>query len=198
MEVDLSPSLGEVAASIKSVSVKAKIRLSLIGEEVPCKVGCNHCCSRLIYISMAEAIIIRNYLVKNGLWADVEKRAKDLQDFAMKLDSVTWFTMNLKCPIMNPNTGKCEAYEVRPPACSVHFVLSDPSSCDPWSTEKMSYAQFDMIDLFEDFAKSLQRTCGDNMMIPLPIPIALLTAERMSVKSGLTLDEVISTIAKNT
>jgi Fe-S-cluster containining protein len=198
VEVKLSESLAPVAAAMREAAARAKVRLATVGDGVPCRAGCNHCCSRLVTVSLAEATVMREHLVRSKRWAAVRARAAELEQLSRDVDSTTWFTMNVKCPVLNPETGTCEAYDVRPPACSVHFVLSSPSSCDPWSTDRPDYIPMDMSDLFDDFSKTVERKCGGGFMsLPLPMPMALLVSEKTAVRSGLTLDEVISVIARN-
>lgn len=198
MEVKISSVTDAIASAMMDASVKSKVRLSVINEQVSCKPGCNHCCSRLVYITVAEAVVMRKRLEKLGYWKSVRTKAESLNRKSMSVDSKTWFLMNIKCPVLDLETGKCMAYEVRPPACSTHFALSNPSSCDPWSMEQSQYIPWSMSDIFEEFAKTVSRNCEGIMSTILPMSTALLVSEKASDRSGLTVDEVLAFVAKNT
>lgn len=199
MEVRLKSAVSEVALAVMDTAKKSEVRrLSMLGDNTSCKPGCNHCCSRAISITIAEAVIIREYLIKKKKWSLVEKKASELEKLSLSLDPRTWFTMNLKCPVLNSETGLCEAYEVRPAACSTHFAVSNASSCDPWSTEAVEYVPVDMVDMFEKFGEVVERNLGRSYFSSsLPLPAALKISEAVSNRSGLTVEEVITTIARN-
>lgn len=199
MKVDLSRALDPVRNAMIEASTSSKLRLSVIGGDTPCKAGCNHCCSRLVSISLAEAAIMVERLKADGQWTAVEKRAVEIEQLSKEVDGITWFKMNIKCPVLNPETGLCEAYEVRPATCSTHFVMSSPNSCDPWSTEPMNYVPVDMVDLHANFVKTLERECGKGIMsVPLPLPAAIRVSSRLVSRNGMTLDEAMALIARET
>src|SRR5580704_3221587 len=136
MDINLASTLGVVKVAMKEASDKASLRhLQIYQEKIKCKPTCSACCSRQIYLTIAEAIIIHEYAKKSGNWPEIENRAKAIMALARDTPPVAWFKMNIMCPILDPITKLCTTYETRPPACSTHFVTSDPKLCDPWHTE---------------------------------------------------------------
>lgn len=195
MEIKLSTALDAVRFAIGDVAQKAvKRRLTVYGNKIPCKSGCNGCCSRLVYISMAEAILIYEYLVENGSWQVVATAARKQFQLAQQTDPLAWFKMDIKCPILDQKNGTCLAYKMRPAKCSTHFVTSNPAVCDPWNPVGGRYESVDMVDLQMEFEKRLESAIDGHgiMQVLVPIPVAILLAERIQIQSGLSLQSAIS------
>jgi Fe-S-cluster containining protein len=195
MEIRLSQALGPVKLALMDTAVQtANRRLRVLGNKSPCGPGCSNCCSRLVHISVAEGILIYERLVKNGKWLNVRKNAREQFPIIHDIHPLTWFKMNRPCPVLDPDTKTCRTYEVRPAACSTHFVSSDPKLCSPWSTSTGDYKSEDMSDLLESFQKRLEE-CVDGfgiLKLELPLPVALLLAERISIQSFTELDKAVS------
>lgn len=195
MDIHLATALGSVRLAVGDTAQKASNRrLNVYRDEVKCKPACHGCCSRPISISIAEATIIYEYLVANGRWPKVRDRARAQFMIAQSTEPIAWFKMNVKCPVLNHETGMCSSYEVRPPACSTHFVKSDPDGCDPWNMSAIDYESVPMDDLYSEFQEKLKFSVGEHgiMSMVTRIPVALLIAERIRVKTNLSLDEAIA------
>ena len=141
-------------------------------------------------------MVIFDYLVKKDKWADVKKEAQKQMPIIKKLNHLSWFKLNYECPILDKDTKKCKAYTVRPVKCSTHFTESPAAVCDPWSVSAEKFIPLDMTDIEEEFEKKLYENINDFgiFKIELPIPIAILFAERISQKSNQTFNQVISMI----
>lgn len=163
---------------------------------VPCKVGCAHCCSRYSKISVAEATLIYEYLKKNETWTGVRGRARAQFQIIRQTEPLSWFKLNIKCPILNPETNKCLAYKIRPPLCAIHFVTSSPDICDPWSSQQGKFVLHDYTSLYLKFRERLFASLEGHgiFSLELPIPTALLLSERISVKSGLDVHQALTFI----
>jgi Fe-S-cluster containining protein len=199
MDVHLHHALNPVRVHLTDTASRAdKRRLKAYGRTVSCRPRCTGCCSRLVAVSMAEAMIAYEYLRGTGKWAAVRARADAQLPLLGKAGSMTWFKMRQKCPILDPDTGLCQTYAFRPAACSTHFATSNPELCDPWSTERGRFRPLDFTDLFEKFEKRMSEAVQDYgiFSLRLPVPSAVLLAERVSVKSGLDLSEVVSLFFK--
>jgi len=195
MDVHLHYALDSVRIHLTDVASRAdKRRLKMYGKTVSCRPHCSACCSRLLTISMAEAIIIYEYLKKNKNWAVVRALAEKQLSLLEAAGSITWFKMRQRCPVLDQDTDLCRAYTFRPAACSIHFATSNPKLCDPWSTEQGRFQALDFTDLFEKFEQRMTETIRGHgiFSLRLPMPSALLLAEKVSVKSGLDLNEVVS------
>jgi len=197
--------LSDVVASVKvammDASQKASKRsLTVLGNRCKCKPGCSACCSRLIYINVAEALIIYSHLKDSGTWQKVRETAQSQYGLASSSSEIAWFNMNKACPVLDPETKKCRAYSVRPTSCSVHFVTSDPSLCDPWSTSAGNFESAGFPEIHAEFMETLSQILSGRGVLEfrLPLPAALLFAEKVQVQKGLTAEQIITFIAMET
>lgn len=194
MDLKLTQMLqGVKLAILEAADQSERKRLPFINE-IRCRPGCAGCCSRLLYITVAEALILYEYLSEQKLWVQVKKRAEEQAKLANSVNAIAWFKLNIKCSILDPESKKCLAYKVRPPVCSTHFVTSDPALCDPWSPKNGDIKPKEMSDVYENSIKSIfgQIDANGIFKMILPIPLALLLAERVQVQSGLNSQQVIS------
>lgn len=194
MNINLIQALTSVKLAVGETAQKAeKRKLVLYGDKIPCKTGCSSCCSRLLHITIAEAVVIYDTLRDNA-WPYVAEEARKQFKLVKETNSLNWFKMNISCPILDPITKKCRSYDSRPPVCSTHFVTSNPKVCDPWDPTNLAYEPVRMSDLLLEFEKKVSSVVDGHgvMQIKVPIPIAILIAERISVQSSLSLHDAIS------
>lgn len=193
MDIHLSNALSAVKMALGETAQKSTHRRLTMIKESPCKINCTGCCARPIIISIAEAVIIYEHLVKEGTWLETRERAKNQFKLSQEAAPLAWFKMNIKCPVLN-DKGECGAYKVRPAACSTHFVTSDPDGCDPWSIKKIEYEPASMHDLYREFQEKLEKGVASYgiMSFMTRVPAALLIAERIQVKTSLSVQEVIA------
>lgn len=172
-------------------TVKSSQRRLTVLQGSTCKRKCSGCCRRMIHITVAEAIVIQQHLEKSGVWADVLRRCLDMLASVRHASSMSWFRMNVECPILSE--GECLAYSVRPATCSVHFALSDPKLCHPWSTEAGEYMPVELEDVFLDFQKTLHSSIDAHgiLALKMPIPASLIMAERVRYQPDLTPESLI-------
>lgn len=197
MDINLSTALVRVKMAMVDASLKAKKRhLAVYSSEIRCRTGCDGCCSRMIHVTVAEATVIQEELVKSGRWPEVKQRALEQAPIVKAANPVSWFKMNLKCPALDPETRKCTAYAVRPTPCSTHFAASDPALCDPWSTKGGVYEPVEMPDIHEDFVKKAESELDAHGVLAyrMAMPVALLFAERIKDHKGLSLVELMSLV----
>lgn len=179
---------------MQDVSEKAAVRrLNVYQDKITCKPKCSSCCNKLVYITIAEAIIIQEYLQKAGVWDKVRAQAEELAGRSMALPILTWFKMRLSCPVLDRTTSTCMAYEVRPSICSTHFVTSPKELCDPWNMSGGQFQPEDFDDLQELFVKRLKRELDGNgvLAFQLPMPMALVIAERVKKQKGVSPEDVV-------
>lgn len=197
MDMNLANMLGQVKLSMMDASEKAaKRRLTVYGDRIRCKAACDGCCSRLVYLTVAEATVIQEHLSKTGQWPEVRARAVALAPTVKSANPVSWFKMNLKCPVLDEEGRTCRAYAVRPTPCSVHFATSDPALCDPWATKGGDYSPVEMVDVHEGFVRRLEPNLDGHgiLALRLAMPLALLLAERIKHQRGMTVQEVMSLV----
>lgn len=195
MDVRLSEAIAPVKLALIGVAEKSsKRRLTVYGDKIPCAPGCSGCCSRLISITVAEAVLIYSHLSQFGRWAAISLECRKQLPDIKNSGSVSWFLMNRKCPVLDLEKGTCSAYSVRPVACSTHFVTSKPELCDSWNSGAGDYSPVDFSDLYEEFQEKLATNIAGHgiLSLELPLPQALLLAERINLQSGMSLDKAVS------
>ncbi len=195
LNLKFSDALHGVKLSIQEVASETQKRhLFMYSDKISCAPKCSGCCKRKVDITIAEAIVMYDYLVRSGRWLEVKAAAKSLQDIAMTASGMAWFKMDIPCPVLSNDL--CMAYEVRPVACSTHFVSSDKDLCQPLSMKSGQYEPIFMVDLFDKFAQKLQSSVDEHgiLQTTAPIPLALLMAESVNVKRDMTVQEMIQYI----
>ena len=112
-----------------------------------CREKCGECCGPVMW-SLAEEIVIRDYLKKRGL---EYRKSKSLLD---------------KCPYLTKDK-KCEIYEVRPLICRAYGVV-EGLECPFVSANKlMSKAEY---KLLEEEVSRLSETIAIRLgLIPNPV-----------------------------
>jgi Fe-S-cluster containining protein len=198
MDIDLSKALSPIRILSMNAADKSITRRINKHPDITCTKGCSACCSRYLMIYMAEALIIYNHLKLFKKWVDVKKRAKAQLKTILLADPLSWYKLNISCPILDPESKLCLAYKARPVLCSTHFVTSDPVICDPWNAKQGTYRPLDFNDLYMDFRKRIESaTLGYNVLsMEMVLPSALLLSERVSIQSGLDLKQALSLIYK--
>ena len=189
MKLDLTTMVRPVKAAMKEASERATVRrLHVFMDRIQCRTGCSSCCSRMVHISVAEALIMHEHLVASGRWPEARKRAVAQKDVVA--NPVSWFKMNMKCPVLED--GMCTAYEVRPTPCSTHFVESDPAQCDPWGTKGGQYAPIQMEDIHDEFMRALEGLVDGHGILAYRMPMAraLLFAEEAHMMTGLSIEDI--------
>jgi Fe-S-cluster containining protein len=197
VDLNLATALSTVKVAMKEVADKSTIRrLHMYTDIIKCKPACSACCNRQIYLTIAEALIIQEHLERSGKWEEVEKRARAVMTLARDTEPVSWFKMNIMCPVLDPSTKLCTAYETRPSPCSTHFVKSDPEQCDPWSVKSGKYEAIDFKDLHNKFRKFLEKSVDGYGILALkfPMSVALVFAARVKIQSAKGPNEIMSII----
>lgn len=197
MDLELSKVISGARLAVASAIVNSSSkRLLVLQDGCPCKPGCYSCCFRLVYVSIAEAVIILDHLKLNGIWDETKNRCIALLKITQKSSPVSWFKMRIECPVLDPKTKTCTAYDVRPPPCSTHFVKSDPEGCDPWSLKPVEYELAAMSDIYIKYEEEISRSLDSYGILSyrLPMSVALLFAERIQVKKGAKISDIISFI----
>lgn len=121
--------------------------------------------------------------------------AEALAESARTLSADAWFKMKTRCPVLD-GQDMCSAYGVRPPACSTHFVLSDPDCCDPWSATGSEYVPADLKDVYVDSQRRIRESLPSSgiMSMVLPLPLALLVADRIAVRTDMSVEQALDLI----
>lgn len=197
MNFDFMQALWKVKLSIMDAANKSNKRhLQINKENVTCKPGCSFCCSRLIHITIAEAIVMLDNLRTTKKWETVKSDCVNIYKISMQSEPLTWFKMNIQCPVLDKNTNSCNAYQVRPTPCSTHWVCSPPDLCDPWGNNAGTFRLISDTDIHQEFFNKLEQEVDGHgiLILRLPIPAALLFAERIQERRNTSIEEAMSLI----
>jgi len=181
---------------MQAASDSEKRRLTMAPRD-SCTPGCSSCCHRMIEVTVAEATVVVQDLRSQGLWKKVREACESVADLARTGSSESWFKMRTRCPVLSDD-GRCSAHRVRPPACAVHFVTSDPGLCDPWSTGSGTYSPVVLRDVYSLAQERIREALpeGGIMNMTLPLPLALLLADRVAVRTDLSYEQAIEVIGR--
>lgn len=194
MDLDFSDALLRVRGAMAEAGVKSSQRRLTVLQDASCRKGCSGCCRRMVHITVAEAVVMQEYLEKAGRWQAVFVKCTQVLASVRDANPLSWFRMNIECPVLEGDS--CQAYAARPPVCSVHFARSKPELCHPWSTEPGEFLPVELDDVYEDFLKVLHSTVDGHgiLSVKVPLPAALLMAHRVRHQPGLTPEALIRMI----
>lgn len=101
------------------------------GPMLSCKKGCNNCCRHPVTISIAEGLVLYNWLVERGRWTpSLRKQLKETSNNLFGLSFEMWLLSNQPCVFLGTD-GLCQVYTVRPMQCRTAFSVEDASECHP-------------------------------------------------------------------
>lgn len=192
MDLKLIEAISPVKAAMIDIGIRTNAATLTMNPRPSCKAGCSFCCKRAVRVTTAEAVIMVAWLQQKKLWTGVRAIANEQRH--IDANPLAWFKMGLDCPVLDQNTRTCLAYDVRPTVCSTHFAMSPPEGCDPTSCKRVGFKPFLMTDFHKKFANTLAANVAVHgvLNINMPMPTALLFAERVSTKSGMEFEGVIS------
>jgi Fe-S-cluster containining protein len=111
---------------------------------------------RKIFISVAEALDIVEHLKYNKKWEDVSIKLANLDMDLTLVEPEVYAAMDIDCVLLESH--KCIAHQVRPIACAVHYVTSDPKNCDVQSGFNGRYELTRTTLRFQEFLDALDKT----------------------------------------
>lgn len=162
---------------------------------IKCFNKCSGCCYRKISITLAEAMLIRDFCVRKGSFESVLSRARQLSEISPGVDSFSWFLMRQPCPLLM--NGACSAYAVRPPVCAVHYAKSDPDGCDPHNTRPIEYEPWTDSEQATRWFQESNRMLSPNLLgLTLPLPNALVVADVIAEKDIEDIEHYIISMGK--
>lgn len=187
--------LKEVLAPVRASMMQAASSafLQAIQASVSCKIECSACCRRYIVVTLAEALVLIDFLKEHKRWDYVAPIAREQLDLAMGIRPAAWFKSSIRCPLLFED--KCLAYDVRPVSCSSHFALSSPESCSAECTSPEVFVPFDVQDSV--FEKTLARVTGQESLLrkKLPMAVALCIGDKMNMSAD-DFDTALATLSR--
>lgn len=102
-----------------------------------CKRGCIGCCYQMTSITIPEALLIADVLLKKDDWHEWAKKMHDSSlPYMQKLvDRDSYFKQALPCPLLDVEKRECREYASRPSPCRYYYVVTPPEHCYPESEE---------------------------------------------------------------
>lgn len=185
---------------------------SLFAEEktISCRSGCTYCCYHYVAVSLAQGIVIVDYLYKRKdllkqFLDNYEKWRIDGESITDEIDriridalssaipthqiivdtrslSTRYRKINVPCPFLVDN--RCSIYEVRPLACSGHHSVSPPDYCAPTAQQEPDIRQSISDD--KDLIEMIHLTGSQLMLYELALPTMvyrLLTEGSSAIKT---------------
>jgi len=129
--------------------------LSAEGKTISCRQGCTHCCHHYVTVSLAQGIVIVDYLYRRkdllnrfldqyerwrqqaeSISNDIDRQRTRALSSSTPIDQVIaetrplsnrYFASNIPCPFLTGD--RCSIYPLRPPSCSAHHAVSPPDWC---------------------------------------------------------------------
>lgn len=95
-------------------------------DELHCRPGCGYCCHLKVSVSIAEALIILDYLREHDRQQLYKELIKSLNEpFAQRAvaDNSWWVKNTIPCLFLDKSTLLCSIYEVRPFSCRAYHSL---------------------------------------------------------------------------
>jgi Fe-S-cluster containining protein len=116
------------------------------GGTVHCQAGCFHCCNLPIQVSLAEALLMASSLSETQLSA-MRARAFEVIENANNASSWNEYFEQHRlrvgfCPLLEPSTGTCTAYAVRPGRCRDTLSAMSYRYCQVGTLENMSRREY--------------------------------------------------------
>ncbi len=121
-------------------------------EDFHCRPGCGYCCHTRVSVSMAEVLIILDYLNKNDLLNSYKERGAALSASLIQrsISGNSWWVENaIPCLFYDAACGLCSIYEVRPFSCRAYHSL-DSKRCKAGYVERIETG----IPCYPDFKRS--------------------------------------------
>jgi Fe-S-cluster containining protein len=97
-------------------------------EELHCRAGCGYCCHLKVSVSIAEALIILDYLQEHDKLHQHKEQIEILDEpFAQRAsaDNSWWVKNAIPCLFLDKSTSLCSIYEVRPFSCRAYHSLDE-------------------------------------------------------------------------
>jgi Fe-S-cluster containining protein len=115
----------EIAAACEGMAQHAEAD----GRPIQCRSGCAACCAFRVEIGALEAREIALHLRMNGRdTPGLRLKLASAAKFGQKRNPEQHFAAGRACPLLDER-GRCTVYEVRPAACRIHNVTTDPARC---------------------------------------------------------------------
>lgn len=109
------------------------------GERITCAKGCGACCTQPFSVTVAEAIVIAQWLLENASTVRIADVLRDAalreRDLRFTYGTPTFLRERQPCVLFAPEAGAdnfrgvCSVYPARPVVCRTYAVTSPPENC---------------------------------------------------------------------
>lgn len=112
--------------------------LKSTNNQIACKKGCSHCCSRIVVTTRVEVLALIDYILAftdfdtHAIKEKVGIHSRMLADFLNarsqgKDENAIWFGRDIPCPFLTD--GVCSVYEARPLSCRIYHSTDQAEKC---------------------------------------------------------------------
>jgi Fe-S-cluster containining protein len=123
---------GKFANVVIAADREMEVQKQLSHEPIPCKAGCNHCCSfQEVVISVAEATLLVRH-IEQRMSPEERSAARN----SILSSGTTGANRNSPCALLTP--GGCSVYESRPMPCRSYHSSSE-AACRACRTDGAPY-----------------------------------------------------------
>jgi Fe-S-cluster containining protein len=186
---DIVPLARSVCSSIIDVVLKT-VRSK--GDRIPCLKGCSACCNRcLVPLSVPEAFRLKEDIEKmpvlrrETIWKDcldasryiltrkppkkfIHQSARSSSNDSSHLNLISSWYSSLKLPCPFLYQGVCSIYELRPLACSEHYITGSAEGCsEEHSSAKLIEMPIQVPNALSRLASELEETSDEAVILPL-------------------------------
>lgn len=160
--------LAVIYDQVDAAMAAARRQAEADGVHIPCRSGCSACCFQMVLISQVEARAIVDRLVERHGCASLDVLRERAEQQAHRVRAVNSFRAYLRlrepCLFLDPVHHTCTVYEVRPLACRLHLIASDPAKCSlPFAT----VTAIDVGPVRHWAALQLGKHCAYQLSLPL-------------------------------
>lgn len=178
-EPDIPPY--ELYVARYDVGVAKLVQRQTPDKVIQCKAGCSACCYYVVTIGQMEALALAKYV--RSINADTPAFREDLQDRATlmrqhmsaQLHHQRGYTA-MRVPCVFLKDAKCSVYDIRPPVCRSHLVITDPKHCETNDGKKLNDG--DLMKQHGDHTRAYRRWGTHTGPTHGPLPEMVLWALR--------------------
>lgn len=123
----IEPAWGEIQRRVDQLVTQNQQAKNLVPA---CRPGCAKCCTLAVVLSIPE--LARIHFALKDISPELRKRVREIAaayaDNPYVYDDQAWARLNLPCPLLDVNSGKCLTYAARPAVCR-GWISLDSSFC---------------------------------------------------------------------
>lgn len=118
---------GRERAQVVHHTIDVEMEKAKDSQAISCKERCSHCCTIYVTITEDEADLLLKHSVERKIHVDLDKLKKQE---CWKVEDYWKAPLEDSTCVFLGDDKRCKVYEVRPAACRLYQVRSDPKLCE--------------------------------------------------------------------